>query len=142
MPIKETKLDLPPEMAKITPIPTDEPPPEKIMGYDIVPKLHNTIFIVANKGSGKTNAVWHILKNCINKNTFVYIFSNTLYSDSNWDVILRALDKMKVGYFAEDDTSELTKIIQTLAEQNKVSKQKKDEESPENKNTFLISLWM
>lgn len=126
MAIKETKLNLPENIGTVKPIPTNDPKPEKILGYELVPKMYSTTAIVANKGSGKTNALWHILSHCANKNSFVFIFSNTLYSDSNWDTILEELDKRKIGYFAEDDTSELERIIKELSNENKNAKLGKD----------------
>lgn len=125
MTIKKTSLRLPANIGKVTPILTNDPPPEKILRFDVVPKLYSTTFIVVNKESRKTNALWHILSNCTNKNMFVYIFSNTLFSDSNWEKILSELDKRKIGYFAKDDTTELPKIIHELSKLFKVEKAQK-----------------
>ena len=69
--------------------------PDRIKGYDVIPWLHANIFICGKKGSGKTNVLFKLLKNCINKNTRVFIFCATLHSDPNWLIILKWLKARK-----------------------------------------------
>ncbi len=54
-----------------------------ILGYDLIPLMYANIFVVGRKGSGKTNVVFNLLKNCSDKNTKIFIFSNTIKSDNN-----------------------------------------------------------
>ena len=42
---------------KIEPIKTPKYDPNKIKGYSLIPKLYCTIFLCAQKESGKTNAI-------------------------------------------------------------------------------------
>ena len=63
----------------VHPIPVDKPDPDKIKGYDLIPKLYCTIFICAKKESGKTNAIFKILKECIGKKTHLYIVASTVF---------------------------------------------------------------
>ena len=94
--IKEKKLN----DQKIQPIKliANSISPEKIKGYDVIPKLYANIFICAKKGSGKTNVIWRIIKNCADKNSFIYIFSGTAHNDENWEYIMNELDKKEIGY--------------------------------------------
>ncbi|DAC81601.1 TPA_asm: FtsK [Physarum slime mold MELD virus] len=110
MVIKDKKIN----NQQIEVIPTNDPPPERIHGYDVVPKLYGNVFMCAKKGSGKTNVVWHILKNCADKDLYVYIFSGTVHNDSNWEHIAKELTRRGIGYEMHLDTSELLQIIDSL----------------------------
>lgn len=105
---------------KIIPIKTNTiEDPNKIKGYDIIPKLYANIFICAKKGSGKTNVIWHILKNCASHDSYIYIFAATAYNDSNWEYILNELEKRQIGYEVHLDIDLLNEIIQSLREEEK-----------------------
>lgn len=114
---------------KIEPIVTTEPPLEKVQGAGVVPKLYGTTFMFATKGSGKTTALWHILKACANKDTHNY-FVNTIYSDPSWDYITDQLDKKKIGYTLNDTTEALREIIAGLDAENKDKKKGDKEPAP------------
>ena len=42
----------------VNPIEVNKVDPDKIKGYDLIPKLYCTIFICAKKESGKTNTIF------------------------------------------------------------------------------------
>ncbi len=70
-------------------IPVTSHDPDSIKGYDLIPKLYCAIFICANKESGKTNAIFKILKECVGKKTILYIITSTVYNDDNWRYIVK-----------------------------------------------------
>lgn len=78
---------------KVTPIPVPKVEPERIKGYDLIPKLYCAIFICAKKESGKTNAIFKILKECTGKKTTLYIISSTVFNDDNWIEIVNHFEK-------------------------------------------------
>lgn len=67
----------------VKPIPLECVPIEKIKGYCLFPDLYCNIFLVARKKSGKTSAIFKILKSCIGKHTKIYIFASTIHKDQN-----------------------------------------------------------
>lgn len=58
----------------VKPIEVNHVDPDKIKGYDLIPKLFCTIFVCAKKESGKTNAIFKILKECSNKKLNYILF--------------------------------------------------------------------
>src|ERR1700678_2882910 len=68
----------------IKPIKVPKVEPDRIKGYDLIDKLYCTIFICAKKESGKTNAIFKILKECTGKKTNLYITASTVYDDDNY----------------------------------------------------------
>ena len=83
---------------KVVPIKLNEPKPEKILGYDLIPRLHCNIGAIGRKGSGKTNVVNCLLENCTDDETNVIIFSATVNSDPAWIEIRKWLDKREQPY--------------------------------------------
>src|SRR5574338_1072384 len=69
---------------KVKPIPVPTVEPDKIKGYDLIPKLYCTIFICAKKESGKTNTTFKILKECSSKKSELNFISSTIFNDENW----------------------------------------------------------
>lgn len=83
---------------QVKPFTVDEPLAKDVLGSQVIPKLYSTTFICAPKGQGKTTTLWHIIKNCADKESMVLIFSNTVYSDSSWEYILSRLKKRGVQF--------------------------------------------
>lgn len=73
----------------VKPIPLQKIDPEKIKGYQLFPELYANIFLCARKKSGKTNAIFKILKSCSDKDTKFYIFSTTVHKDANMKHIIK-----------------------------------------------------
>ena len=69
---------------EVKPIVTSTLKPDEIKGYEVIPMLYTNIFIVGYRGSGKTTALFHIMKECINKDTNVVVFANTHDCDPSW----------------------------------------------------------
>ena len=70
--------------------------PDKIKGYDLIPKLYCAIFVCAKKESGKTNTIFKILKECTGKKTHLIIVSSTVFNDHNWIEIVKHFEKKKI----------------------------------------------
>ena len=68
----------------VTPIKVNRVEPEKIKGYDLIPKLYCTIFICAKKESGKTNTIFKILRECSSKKSELNFIASTIFNDENW----------------------------------------------------------
>jgi len=73
----------------VKPIPILKIDPEKIKGYQLFPELYANIFLCARKKSGKTNAIFKILKSCSDKDTRFFIFSTTVHKDQNMKHIIK-----------------------------------------------------
>ena len=55
-----------------------------IKGYDICEEIYANIFLTAKKKSGKTSALFKIMKECTDKKTIIILFVSTLFKDENW----------------------------------------------------------
>src|SRR5690349_13084652 len=71
--------------------------PDRIKGYDLIPKLYCAIFICAKKESGKTNAIFKILKECTGKKTHLIVVSSTVYNDHNWIEIVKYFEQKGIN---------------------------------------------
>src|SRR3954471_24921949 len=80
--------------------------PDKIKGYDLIPKLFCAIFICAKKESGKTNTIFKILKECTGKKTHLHIVSSTVFNDSNWIEIVKFFENKGIKITANTSLSE------------------------------------
>jgi len=80
---------------EVQPIISNNLKPEEIKGYDVIPMLYSNIFIAGFRGSGKTTALFHIMKECIDKETKVVVFANTHDCDSSWLHMKEWLEKRK-----------------------------------------------
>lgn len=83
---------------KVKPIIPDggEPDASKIKGYDFIPMLYSNIFLCAKKKSGKTNLLFTLLSELVNKDTEVFIFCSSVYKDKTYEEIIKMLNKKKV----------------------------------------------
>lgn len=62
-------------------------------GCDMFPSTYPNIAMIAKKKSGKTNLLYHILKNCIDKTTKIHLFVSTAKRDATWKDIINYLEK-------------------------------------------------
>ena len=67
------------QYVKAIPLPEIDPRPVK--GYDICQEFYANIFLCAKKKSGKTSALFKILKECATKKTIIIIFCSTVNKD-------------------------------------------------------------
>lgn len=69
----------------------DEEDKRPFKGYKLFPVESKTnlpsIFLCAKKRSGKTSAIFKIIKSCCDKHTVLVIFSSTYDKDKNWTAI-------------------------------------------------------
>jgi hypothetical protein len=81
---------------KIIPIKVDKPEGHTVKGCDMFAEIYSNIFLCAKKGSGKTNVVFNILKNCADKRTNIIFFSSTHNNDANYIYIKEYLRLKKI----------------------------------------------
>jgi len=121
----------------VKPIDVPKVEPERIKGFDLIPKLYCAMFICAKKESGKTNAIFKILKECTGKNTTLYIVSSTVFNDDNWREIVKYFEKKGINLIVStsldeanipEKVEELKKIAQEEIEKEKETKD--DKSSP------------
>jgi len=62
-------------------------------GADMFSDTYPNIALIAKKKSGKTNLLYHILKNIIDPSTEVYLFVSTAKRDATWKDIIKYLEK-------------------------------------------------
>lgn len=116
--------------------------PDKIQGYDLFPENppYSNIFISAMKFSGKTNLVYHVLKNCTNKNTTVIFISTTVNNDDSCDYMFKQLEKRGVNVLkyesmtAQDGSNVLETFMDTLKEKAKEEKEEQEQRELEKKD--------
>jgi hypothetical protein len=105
-----------------------------IRGKDYFENLFPNVLLLARKNSGKTTVLYHILKNCTNKKTKVFLFCSTIYKDPSYDVILKMFEKRHIEYEAFTDIQEgkvdhLERIVNKLKEKDEAPEEK-DEDIP------------
>jgi len=87
-----------------------------IRGEELFAELTCNIFFLAKKKSGKTSAVFKVMKRCAGPNTNVIVFCGTLYKDANWKQIRNYFEKKGnpvIGYesFVENGVNHLQDLI-------------------------------
>lgn len=123
---------------KAIPIPDEDTRP--IKGYDICEEVYANIFLCAKKKSGKTSALFKIIKECVVRKTIIYIFCSTAYKDKNWIQIRKYFKNkgMELRVFTsifEDGQDQLANLIEDLKQEAKdeeeTQEQTKEEEYPD-----------
>jgi hypothetical protein len=104
---------------------------KKIKGHCVLPDPFCNVFLVAKKRSGKTNAIFKILKSCANKYTSVIIFASTVYKDDNWIEIVKYLNKKKIPVethisIFDDDINQVEELVESLKIENEPQEEKKE----------------
>ncbi len=123
------------QKVKAIPIPDEDTRP--IKGFDICEEVYANIFLCAKKKSGKTSAIFKIMKGCSNKNTIIYVFCSTVYKDKNWIEIRKYFKKkdMEINVFTslyENGEDQLQKLINQLSEEAQANEEEQEpEEEPE-----------
>ena len=123
----------------VKPINVPQIDPEKIKGYDLIPKLYCTIFLCAKKESGKTNAIFKILKESVGKKTHLYIISSTVFNDDNWIHIVDYFENKGIAVTVNttleaakipEKVKELTEIAMKEIEEKRKMKTKEEMPTP------------
>ena len=108
------------QRVKAIPIPDEDTLP--IKGFDLCEEVYANIFLCAKKKSGKTIAIFKLMKGCSNKKTIVYVFCSTIYKDKNWIEIRKYFENkdVEINCFTslyEDGEDQLQKLINTLSQE-------------------------
>ena len=119
------------QRVKPIPIPSDLDK-RPIKGYDICPEIYSNIFLTAKKKSGKTSALFKIMKECCDKKTIIIIFCSTVYKDENWIEIRKYFEKKgnDIRVYTslyEDGEDQLQKTIDELSNEAQEEDQKNEE---------------
>lgn len=77
---------------KVVPINVPKLDEKRIVGSKVFPEIYANIYISAKKMSGKTNAIFTIIKQCCDKNSNVIVFCSTCNKDTNWIEIKKYLE--------------------------------------------------
>ena len=129
------------QYVKAIPIPDEDTRP--IKGKDIVEEVYANIALIAKKNSGKTSALFKIMKECSVRKTILVIFCSTAYKDKNWIQIRKYFEKkgMDVRVYTsifEDGEDQLSNLIEDLKQdakdeeaRKKGGSKKEDEEVPD-----------
>jgi len=118
------------QIVKAIPIPDEDLRP--IKGYDICEEVYANIFLCARKKSGKTSALFKILKECAGKKTNIIVFCSTCYKDKNWIQIRKYFEKkgMDLQVFTsiyEDGTDQLSALVEDLKQEAKEQEEEENE---------------
>lgn len=121
------------QIVKAIPLPEEDNRP--IRGFDICEEVYANIFFCAKKKSGKTSALFKLVKECAGKDTVIIAFCSTLFKDKNWIAIRKYFEKKKRdfrGYTSiyEDGEDQLDKLINELSEEareKEIEEENKDE---------------
>ena len=116
------------QYVKAIPIPDEDTRP--IKGYDICEEVYANIFLCARKKSGKTSALFKIMKECSARKTVLVIFCSTVYKDKNWIQIRKYFEKkgMDIRVYTsiyEDGEDQLSNLIEDLKQDAKEEETKK-----------------
>jgi len=109
---------------------TNAVPPERILGYNVIPALACNTFICAAKNKGKTTLLYNVLKACANKRTFVYILAATHHKDPIYKAMKAMFDKRGIGYQCFEDIRELPVVLASLIKGE-------EEDNPENQKAQI-----
>lgn len=117
---------------EVKPIPVPKINPNRIKGYELFLEAYCNIFLCAKKKSGKTSALFSILKKCAGENTKILIFASTVFKDANYKEILKYFKKngntiIPKTHFIDEDNNELDNLISTLQEEDQ--EESSDEET-------------
>ena len=110
------------QVVKAIPVPDEDLRP--IKGFDICEEVSANIFLCAKKKSGKTSALFKIMRGCSSKNTVFNVFCSTVYKDKNGIQIRKHFEKKDVELHVftslyEDGEAQLQKFIHELIEEAK-----------------------
>jgi len=122
------------QRVKAIPIPDEDTRP--IKGYDICEEVYANIFLCARKKSGKTSALFKIMKECVVKKTIIIVFCSTAYKDKNWIQIRKYFGKkgMDIRVYTsiyEDGEDQLSNLIEDLKKEARDEEEKNEENKEE-----------
>lgn len=126
--INNIVVSLPPELKNVD--------TRTIKGANYLSENYCTVFLSAAKKSGKTVAIFNLLKNCTGKNTHVIFFVSTFYSDKTYEAMKIMLDNSNIQYtiftdLKDEDGNHIELLVEQLKEEAK--QRFVDEEEKKNK---------
>ena len=106
---------------------------KRIRAYDWYPEPYANIALLARKKSGKTNAIYRALEQCVTKGTEVYIFSPTVNIDATMKKMIAMLKKKKCvviakEHFIENGVDLVEQLLNIFGHQDDVVQKKEDEQ--------------
>lgn len=122
------------QVVKAIPLPDEDTRP--IKGYDICEELYANIFLCARKKSGKTSALFKILKECASRKTIIIVFCSTCYKDKNWIQIRKYFEKKKMDIqvftsIYEGGEDQLSNLVEDLKREAKEEEEKEEQPKEE-----------
>ena len=104
-----------------------------IKGSDLFPELYANIFLNARKKTGKTSAIFKIIKECGSKETTVIVFCSSLNKDATWKSIREMCEKKHYPFIGhtslhEDGVDQLELLIDLLKEEAKNEEEESEDE--------------
>lgn len=118
------------QVVRAIPIPDEDRRP--IKGYDICEEVYANIFLCARKKSGKTSALFKILKECAGRKTVIIVFCSTAYKDKNWIQIRKYFEKKHrdIRIFTsifEEGIDQLSALVEELKQEAKEQEEDSNE---------------
>ncbi len=77
-----------------------------VKGAEIIALLKCIIFLCAKKNSGKTSAVFKLMKECAGRDTKIIVFCSTIESDPSWSVIRDYFESKNIVFVTFDALKE------------------------------------
>ena len=111
------------------------PPIEKqgllVKGSKLFPDPYSNIFLVARKRSGKTSAIFKILRECMTKDTTLICFVSTIHKDRTWQLITKYFENkgnnvLKYTSLMEDGINQLEALVKHLENENPEDEEEKE----------------
>ena len=122
---------------KVHPVPRiGEEDTRPVMGSAMFSELYSNIFCVARKKSGKTTAIYNIIKKCASKDTTIIAFVSTLYKDDNWKSIRKLCKDRNIPFVAnlsliDNGVNLLDELVEKLQLEAKQREDEKEDDDGE-----------
>lgn len=116
---------------KIKRIPVLQEDTRPIYGSDVIPILHSNIYVLSKKFTGKSTLLYHIVKNCVNKDTVFYGFVSTHDKDNAYLQMKNLLDRKKCEYHFYDNMDELSSVVEAMSEYQPEEEDEEEQDEPE-----------
>lgn len=109
--------------------PKEEFNERSVLGWNYLPNPYSNVFLCAKKASGKTNVIYNLIKNVIDKRTKVIIFSGSVDKDNTYKEIIKYCNKKNIDCttyhsFLENRVNLVDELIRSLRLEEKQEKDK------------------
>lgn len=89
---------------KISPIKVPVTDSRPVLGWEFIEELYAITFLNAKKKSGKTTALFELLKACAGPETKIMAFVGTLNNDAQWGVIQKYFEEKGISFETSTST--------------------------------------